>query len=156
MTTGHLGISPIGIELLDDPDADPAAVTLSLRNVARANRWFGGAAAVAVLGLTGWERGGGRIGRRWLAAVGDASYSIYLVHAPMITLAMYLTILAGMPHNQTGHLAWLGLMLAAGVGPGLLFHRFVEAPLLRLGKRARPGPAVRHGRVPAGPVLRAA
>ena len=46
MTTGHLGISPIGIELLDDPDADPAAVTLSLRNVARANRWFGGAAAV--------------------------------------------------------------------------------------------------------------
>lgn len=46
MTTGHLGISPVGTELLDDPDADPAAVTRSLRNVARANRWFGGAAAV--------------------------------------------------------------------------------------------------------------
>jgi len=46
MTTGHLDISPIGVELLDDPDADPAAVTLSLRNVTRANRWFGGAAAV--------------------------------------------------------------------------------------------------------------
>lgn len=46
MTTGHLGISPLGTELLDDPGADPAAVALSLRNVARANRWFGGAAAV--------------------------------------------------------------------------------------------------------------
>ena len=46
MTAGHLGISTLGTELLDDPGADPAAVTLSLRNVARANRWFGGAAAV--------------------------------------------------------------------------------------------------------------
>jgi SAM-dependent methyltransferase len=46
MTTGHLGISSLGTELLDDPHADPTAVRLSLRNVARANRWFGGAAAV--------------------------------------------------------------------------------------------------------------
>jgi len=41
-----LSISTIGTELLDDPGADPAAVTQSLRNIARANRWFGGAAAV--------------------------------------------------------------------------------------------------------------
>ena len=33
-------------ELLDDPGADPATVAASLRNIARANRWFGGAAAV--------------------------------------------------------------------------------------------------------------
>jgi len=46
MTPAQLGISAVGTELLDDPNADPAAVTLSLRNVARANRWFGGAAAV--------------------------------------------------------------------------------------------------------------
>jgi hypothetical protein len=41
-----LSISTTGRELLDDPGADPAAVTQSLRNIARANRWFGGAAAV--------------------------------------------------------------------------------------------------------------
>ncbi len=46
-----LSISPIGTELLDDPGADPAVVTESLRNIARANRWFGGAAAVR-FGLT--------------------------------------------------------------------------------------------------------
>lgn len=46
MMTGHLGVSSLGTELLDDPAADPAVVTRSLRNVARANRWFGGAAAV--------------------------------------------------------------------------------------------------------------
>jgi hypothetical protein len=41
-----LSITPLGTELLDDPAADPAAVAESLRNLARANRWFGGAAAV--------------------------------------------------------------------------------------------------------------
>lgn len=41
-----LELSPIGAELLDDPSADPATVAASLRDIARANRWFGGAAAV--------------------------------------------------------------------------------------------------------------
>jgi SAM-dependent methyltransferase len=41
-----LSITSIGAELLDDPEADPRAVAESLRNIARANRWFGGATAV--------------------------------------------------------------------------------------------------------------
>ena len=41
-----LSITSIGAELLDDPSANPAAVAESLRNIGRANRWFGGAAAV--------------------------------------------------------------------------------------------------------------
>lgn len=32
-----------GQELLDGPTADPARVVASLHNIARANRWFGGA-----------------------------------------------------------------------------------------------------------------
>ena len=35
-----------GRELLDDPEAAPALVCESLRNIARANRWLGGASAV--------------------------------------------------------------------------------------------------------------
>ena len=42
----ELSITSIGAELLDDPSANPAAVAESLRNIGRANRWFGGAAAV--------------------------------------------------------------------------------------------------------------
>lgn len=38
--------NPIGTELLDDPAADDAQVRESLRNIARANRWFGGTWAV--------------------------------------------------------------------------------------------------------------
>lgn len=41
-----LSLSPLGVELLDDPAADPGIVTASLRNIARANRWFGGSAAM--------------------------------------------------------------------------------------------------------------
>ncbi|HEY4649317.1 MAG TPA: methyltransferase domain-containing protein [Gemmatimonadales bacterium] len=41
-----LNITSIGAELLDDPSADPGTVAESLRNIARANRWFGGSAAV--------------------------------------------------------------------------------------------------------------
>lgn len=42
------GLQPaaLGIELLDNPAASPGLVRESLRNIARANRWFGGAAAV--------------------------------------------------------------------------------------------------------------
>jgi SAM-dependent methyltransferase len=44
--TEPLVVSPVGTELLDDPGADPATVAGSLRNIARANRWFGGTAAM--------------------------------------------------------------------------------------------------------------
>jgi len=43
-------LSNVGTELLDDPAADPAIVVESLRNLARANWWFGGTAA-ALFGL---------------------------------------------------------------------------------------------------------
>ncbi len=36
----------IGVELLDDPRADPALVRRALADIARTNRWFGGAHAV--------------------------------------------------------------------------------------------------------------
>jgi SAM-dependent methyltransferase len=41
-----LAITGLGEELLDDPAADPAIVAESLRNIVRANRWFGGSLAV--------------------------------------------------------------------------------------------------------------
>lgn len=42
----RLSHSRNGIEILDDPAADPVTVQTSLANIARANRWFGGWAAV--------------------------------------------------------------------------------------------------------------
>jgi SAM-dependent methyltransferase len=87
MSAEPLATSPVGVELLDDPAADPSAVALSLRNIARSNRWFGGAAAVrhglaralagvpagAVLTLADLGTGLGdlpRAGARWAARRG--------------------------------------------------------------------------------------
>jgi SAM-dependent methyltransferase len=56
---GRLGTSPLGSELLDDPEADPATVRASLLHIARANRWFGGRSAV----LWGLGRALGRVPR---------------------------------------------------------------------------------------------
>ena len=42
----ELQTHPKGVELLDSPGADEQAVRQSLDNIARANRWFGGAWAV--------------------------------------------------------------------------------------------------------------
>ena len=41
-----LANAPVGVELLDDPGADPAVVRSSLRHIARSNRWLGGRAAM--------------------------------------------------------------------------------------------------------------
>lgn len=46
MKSAANGRPPPGQELLDDPCADPRLVEISLRNVMRSNRWFGGRAAV--------------------------------------------------------------------------------------------------------------
>jgi hypothetical protein len=46
MSMSILSVTQIGTELLDKADADPALVAESLRNIARSNRWFGGASAV--------------------------------------------------------------------------------------------------------------
>ena len=55
-----------GHELLDDPAADPARVERSLRNIARANHWFGGTAAA----LYGIDRIIGRSATATLLDVG--------------------------------------------------------------------------------------
>jgi ubiquinone/menaquinone biosynthesis C-methylase UbiE len=41
-----LATSSLGVELLDDPAADPSIVRSSLRHIARSNRWLGGRAAM--------------------------------------------------------------------------------------------------------------
>jgi SAM-dependent methyltransferase len=41
-----LALSTVGVEALDDPATDPALVARMLRDIARCNRWLGGAAAM--------------------------------------------------------------------------------------------------------------
>lgn len=56
MTAPAPALAPLGHELLDDPAADPRLVRLSLTNIVRSNRLFGGLAAVR-FGLSRLLRG---------------------------------------------------------------------------------------------------
>ncbi len=46
MSMSVLAVRRVGTELLDDPGAPARCVEASLRNIARSNRWFGGASAL--------------------------------------------------------------------------------------------------------------
>ena len=72
--------------------------------------------------------------------IGDASYSVYLIHEPALLFAQYLTLRAGWEHSRLPHLGWLVVMLTAGAGAGVLFHWCVERPLLNVMKRKKPRP----------------
>jgi peptidoglycan/LPS O-acetylase OafA/YrhL len=137
-------------------DPDPQLLTfLTPHYMAVRAAVFGPAAALLVLAAAGWERAGGRLGWRALERVGDASYSVYLVHVPALIVTEYLAFQVNWPHDRLGHVAWLVLVTAAGVGAGLVLHTFVEQPLLDLVKRKKPAPAKAARDAPA-PVRKAA
>jgi len=94
---------------------------------------FGIASAFIVYGCIAAEREGTLKLPRWLQSTGDASYSIYLWHGPIL-MALHFNLL-DWPHHTTPHLAWLAFMLLATWGGGMLVHRWVERPLLHLVKR---------------------
>lgn len=62
--------------------------------------------------------------------LGDASYSIYLIHAPLMSLTSRLVLHAG-----GDWYAAAGLGVAASVAAGLAFHRWYEAPALAMAKQ---------------------
>ncbi|MDE0775701.1 MAG: acyltransferase [Nocardioides sp.] len=67
-------------------------------------------------------------GARWVQLVGLASYSIYLVHFPLIELVGALA-----PDAPPG--LQLALNITLGVGVGALCYRFVEVPVLQWRQR---------------------
>lgn len=68
--------------------------------------------------------------RGWLPeALGDASYALYLIHFPLISvLAKLVSSVAG--HSLSAGVLSLIAVTLACVGVSVLFHRFIERPLM--------------------------
>lgn len=94
-----------------------------------ANWMFGLGAAAAILGAAELERRGRLKTPRWLAFLGEASYAIYLIHAPIVYAAAS-AALALAPGLKTAPGLLFGLVALASLGGGLLFHVWIEKPLL--------------------------
>jgi exopolysaccharide production protein ExoZ len=87
-------------------------------------------AAGVLLGAMVLERRGAVVVPRWLVALGDASYSIYIVHFMAISAVARLTY-ACWGHLQIPIAVWMVFLFLFGTGVGVSVHFAVERPLLR-------------------------
>jgi len=84
---------------------------------------WGVPATLLVVGCLGVEAHGGVFASRTLARLGDASYSLYLIHLPASAIVAHTLGVAN---------AWLFIpaAIAVSVAAGLACHRWVEVPLI--------------------------
>jgi exopolysaccharide production protein ExoZ len=87
-----------------------------------------------VLGAVSVEAHGGLKPSPALKRLGDASYSLYLVHTPVI--AVFNRII-----GPTNPVLFFSLAMILSVAAGLACHRFVERPLLALFRPRANAPA---------------
>lgn len=111
-----VGVVALGAIGLAGMDVEPARALL-----------WGGPALLIVTGALGLEAAG--LAPRWpfVRFLGDASYSVYLVHALAISVALRLAQLAGL----SGPVAFAAAV-TCGVAAGCLCYLLVERPLLRV------------------------
>lgn len=81
----------------------------------------------------------GALGRlpRWMTFIGDASYSIYLIHWHVQTYALRFARELGLADVMPGRALW-AVVLGMSVLAGCALYVAVERPLLELLKRGRP------------------
>lgn len=109
-----------------------AAGAISGVDVSKARLLFWGLPALAlVTGAVSWEQRGPTPRWRALEALGNGSYSIYLVHGLAISAALRLLHHA---MNAPAPVVF-GVSILAGVAAGLICHHLIERPLMRIFKR---------------------
>jgi exopolysaccharide production protein ExoZ len=86
---------------------------------------YGAGAALILFGLANTEASGHLRVPRWLAFVGDASYSIYLVHFPV------LSICAKIVHGRLPPIGVYAVCVPVALAGGIAFYWFVERNLLK-------------------------
>ena len=92
---------------------------------------YGLSASLVVFGLATCERQGWS--PRWPAgvALGDASYALYLVHYPLISLVCKAGVRTGLSGLAGAAVTWLTALFVC-ITSAIALHRWLERPLLRL------------------------
>ncbi len=106
---------------------------------------YGLGAAMVIFGSAAMERKGGIVIPSLLVFVGDASYSIYLVHQPALVFVTKIVASLHLNHQRFAILCYITFPLLA-LGAGACFHLGVERPLLRLMSCKKTKMAIYNGR----------
>jgi exopolysaccharide production protein ExoZ len=93
---------------------------------------YGLASAFVIVGVVKAEdRGTVWGGQTAWQVLGGASYALYLLHYPFISLVIKLMIRLGL-HGAAGALLAFSVAVSASVAVAVLFHLRVERPMLRM------------------------
>jgi peptidoglycan/LPS O-acetylase OafA/YrhL len=90
---------------------------------------FGLGIAMMLLPIVRIETAGHFKAGRALILLGDASFAIYLVHHPMISVLVRVMV-------NASPLVALVLTIAIPLVSGLLYYKLIEMPIIRLGRRS--------------------
>ncbi|MFN0024262.1 MAG: acyltransferase family protein [Parvularculaceae bacterium] len=85
--------------------------------------------ALMLYGAAALETKSGSVAPRWLRSVGDASYSLYLIHVPVLLVAGKL-ISVSVPDGAFDNPLLVACFLAASLAAAFALHAFVEKPAL--------------------------
>jgi exopolysaccharide production protein ExoZ len=110
------------------PDTWPAW-DVDLRHAA-----FGAVACLLLFGLVTLERQGWRPQWRPGLVLGDASYALYLTHAPVMVAVLKLAIAAGLTGLAGASLAWVGALVVC-IATAIVVHRWIEKPLIAAARK---------------------
>ena len=111
----------------DDVNIGPQYVIVSMLTVL-----YGLGSALVIFGVVKAEdRGTVWGGQGALQILGGASYALYLIHYPLVSLVVRVTIWLGM-HGADGAMLAFALAVCASVALAVLFHLRVERPMLRV------------------------
>ncbi|MDR3450392.1 MAG: acyltransferase [Alphaproteobacteria bacterium] len=91
---------------------------------------YGLGSALALLGFIELERSGHIKVPAFLILLGDASYGLYLIHFPLLSLLAKIVIAAHLPDFLPPGLIFV-IMAAVAVAAGIVFHLLFEKPILR-------------------------
>lgn len=140
-TVGAIGFFAAGLAY-DPPPVEHPWIPNPTTNIQLL--YFGLSSALVILGLAQINLSRPIVPPRVLVLLGAASYSIYLVHVPVVSVAC--KVLVKMNSAFPVHpLAALAVTCAAGVVGGIVLHLGVERPLMKMVRRVLPGDRRRAG-----------